>query len=118
MAKLPTYARSPVSNIIISPMRVKVVAEPTLNSVGGATGALMLDSGLLLYDPKTSIESLKDTLLHESMHGIWAQTYLRYKYPDGAPDSAGEKMIGTLSPRVLAFLQDNKRLVHWLMGEL
>jgi hypothetical protein len=81
----------------------------------GTTGFCLPDQSLLIITPANSSDAMRDTVLHEILHGVWNQTGLKIKYPDGDPDSPGEDIIFQLTPRLMALLRDNPEFVKFLM---
>jgi hypothetical protein len=81
----------------------------------GATGATANDDLRIYMDDRRPPGVLRDTLLHECLHTIWKQTYLVKEYDDESSDSAGERIINELAPRLLLLLRDNPRLVTFLL---
>lgn len=79
-----------------------------------AFGQLAPDQGILFADPKVSLGNRQETLVHESLHAMWKQSRLCMEIPDEGDDSEGEKIIRDLSPRILAWVQDNPELVDYI----
>lgn len=100
--------------IKIAPYEYTVKHQRGFAQSSGADGATMESDELIILDNDIQGNYEKEVLLHEAMHAMWGQTSLDRDYPDGPPDSEGEKIIFTLAPRILALLRDNPELVKWL----
>lgn len=61
----------------------------------------------VLYDEEQSGEQLKDTLIHESVHGI------DYAMQIGLE----ERQVAALGTGFYAWMVENKRLVRWIIGD-
>jgi hypothetical protein len=85
-----------------------------VRNASNAVGACMADILKIVFADNIHPGQIKDTIVHESLHAIWKQTYLSKKYPDDDPDSEGEQIINELSPRILALILDNPKLVTYL----
>lgn len=110
MVKLPKRLR-------IGSFTWKLRYDNEATAASGTTGATMADQLTVIVQSKASGNAkqvVQDTVLHEVLHAIWAQTYLKTDYPDSGNDSVGEKMISELSPHILALLRDNPKLVRFL----
>ena len=109
----------PVKKVRIGPHVLTFVpshdlfVEAESNQVGRYCG----DENIIRYDETQAVTQLMDTVIHESLHGVWAQTTLDFLHDDDAPDSEGERIIASLSPRLLEFFMDNKELLRWLIGD-
>ena len=68
-------------------------------------------------DPALPHGQLIDTLMHEVMHALWEDTgATRITFaPEEDPDNE-EKFIRLMSPRLTAFLLENKEFMAELMG--
>jgi len=78
----------------------------------GNSANCISDDQLIIMDPNLSGQGERETLLHEVLHAIWAQTTLN-KIHD---DEVEEAIVWTLAPRLLGFLKDNPEFVTWLVG--
>lgn len=88
-------------------------------AASGATGATLADQLTILIQTKgagNAKQIVQDSVLHETLHAIWSQTYLKKDYPDEGNEAAGEKIIAELSPHLLAMLRDNPDLVKFLVS--
>jgi hypothetical protein len=102
------------------PRKVKVggytfTVEPdgglsAFHSVNGVCGP---DTQQVLYDPQVGFVVLRDTILHELMHGITNQLAFCEKQV-GLSDDQEEHVVRTLSTAILALLRDNPKLVQFL----
>lgn len=57
---------------------------------------------------------MRECLLHEVMHAIWFHNGLATRPPKGNEDDREEIVIGSLSPGILAVVQDNPTLFEYL----
>lgn len=105
---------SPEGVLHVGPIPFTVKVDNDACVAGGVSGATMNDSQLIFIQDKVALQTMQDTLLHESMHAIWNQTSLTIEYPDADADSPGEKLIRTLAPRILALLKDNPWFLDFL----
>jgi hypothetical protein len=74
----------------------------------GKYGETQLNQSVVTLDPDQSTVVARDTLLHEVLHAVIANTSL------GLGRKAEERLIRTLSPQLLAVLRDNPQLVLFL----
>ena len=100
----------------LSPHTFAVKYDDNLGAAAGLSGMCDEQNTVIVIDPTFSLTIQRDSLLHEVTHGIWGQTSLDKDYPDHEPASEGEKIITTLAPRFLAFIQDNPAVIAWLQG--
>lgn len=98
----------------VAPYEYTVEAHHQLSELAGAAGGCISDSERIVYDPVGGPVVVREVVLHELLHAIWSQTYLKRKFPDDGTDSKGEAIIGELAPRLLSLLRDNPKLVAWL----
>ena len=95
----------------IAPYKYKVMAHKGLAAAAGVLGACANDELQILMDPDSPAQVYYETLLHESLHAIWNQTFLATKYSSAEE----EDIIYTITPRLVALLRDNPKLVEELM---
>lgn len=100
-----------LGSILINPHRFSVRYERGLSSKAGVVGVCGTDTLSILIDDDIAEGIEKETVLHEALHGIWAQTGLK----DVTTTEIEEKIIWSLTPRILALLRDNIALREWLM---
>ena len=99
------------------PKKVRVgpfVYEITPIKEMGATdqaGGVDLSGQAIIYDPGLHSMQERDTILHELLHCIIFQTPLRKTITDQEEE---ERLVWTLSPRILALLRDNPQFVKYL----
>jgi hypothetical protein len=100
-----------IEGVYVSPFSYEVKYDDQLTKNAGALGATGTDQTYIVLDPSSSRGVLMETLLHECLHAIWTQTALDKEYSD----EQEEQVIYTLSPRIMALLRDNPRMVkEWL----
>lgn len=107
-------AKVPVRKVKVPPFTYTIEDNPDLLGLLGGDGASNANNQMIALDFSQGPDFLRDTLLHEILHMVWAQTPL-YENSEKGKDYE-ERVIGALSPRILSFLQSNRRLVLWLMG--
>ena len=105
-----------IKEVTVAPYDFEVCWDHETCVALGATGSCMEDTGKIYIDPDNAVDVVLESLLHEVMHAVWGQTYLDKEFPDGEPDSDGEKMIRTLSPRIYAFLKDNPHYMKAILA--
>lgn len=76
----------------------------------GNSANCISDDQLILFDPNLSDQGLREVLLHEVLHGIWAQTGLSKRHDEAAE----EEIVWTLAPRLLSVLRDNPKFFRWV----
>ena len=101
-----------IRSVRISPYTYKVLSHKGLSAAAGVLGACANDELHILMDPDSPPQVYYETLLHETLHGIWNQTFLATKYSSAEE----EDIIYTLTPRIVALLRDNPKLVEELMS--
>jgi len=62
----------------------------------------------ITIDDEVAEPVIRDTLLHEAMHCIWQDAGIRDL------ELTEEDLVGCLTPRLIALLQDNSELVEYL----
>ncbi len=106
----------PPVRVKVSPYNVPVRFDKEAMAAASANGAYLPDLHTILLAPNNGPDMERETLLHEVIHAVWSQTFLDVKYPDEEGDSEGEAIIRELSPRLLAVLRDNPKLVEYLVS--
>ena len=91
----------------------KIEYEKLLSEVP-ASGMTSSGTTTFYLNPNQDKQQLRDTLIHEVLHGLWKQTSLLVRFPDEDPDSPGELIIQDLSALLYAFIRDNREVVEWL----
>lgn len=100
----------------IGAVKYEIVWDDKLGNIGGAQGATNSQLNVILVDPTNEVQALRDTIMHESFHAMWAQSSLLIRHPDSDRDSEGELIIQDLAPKVVAFIRDNPKVVTWLQS--
>ena len=96
------------SNVRILGRNFKVVQEAD----GKLAGYCDRKAGIIGIDPEQDEFGLKDTFLHEIMHGIlWQQGY-DHKYP------LEESFVRPLATGLITVFQDNPDLAKWLIKHI
>ena len=103
----------PPKAVRVGPHTYSVTLAPELSNAG-ASGLCGTDTQEVHIDAKLGPTVERETVLHELIHAIWAQTFLKRGYPDDSGGGTGETIIDELAPRLLALLRDNPRLVTYL----
>lgn len=67
-------------------------------------------AGVISIEPNQSPDQKRDSLLHESLHGITDLIGLAADMSDAEE----EQLVRRLSPAILAFLRDNPKVVAFL----
>lgn len=96
--------------LTLGPFTVRVKRK-NLEKLSGNYGAYDPSQQLIHLEKTLAPELLAETLLHESLHGCWAQTSLTKRYEE----EQEEEIIRALSPRLLALLRDNPLLVAYML---
>lgn len=104
----------PPAQVRIGSKVLPLKADSAACKAGGVTGQALIDDFYVIYDDHRPGEVLKDSILHELVHVIWSETSLCLRFPDAGNESDGEHIIRDLTPRLLALLRDNPRLVQYL----
>ena len=78
----------------------------------GASGLTDLHTQEIFVDPTMSLTNIKETVLHECLHAMFADSGVTW--PVGGATQE-EKIVRILSPRFLQFILDNKELVEWIV---
>jgi len=68
--------------------------------------------GRILLDPDQTHECMQDTLLHETLHVVWAQAGGPQNFDSGLE----ERIVSTMTAGLLNALQNNPKLVEYLTG--
>lgn len=100
-----------IRSLKVAPYRYKVIQHKGLSAAAGVLGACANDELHILMDPDSPPMVYAETLFHETLHAIWNQTFLATKYSS----QEEEDIIYTLTPRIVALLRDNPKLVEELM---
>lgn len=95
----------------VGPHTYTLRAVENLESLTDQTGGVTFSEAVIVYDPAQAHTQLRDTLLHELLHCVIFETPLRKELKDSEEE---EKLVWTLSPRILALLRDNPQLVAFL----
>lgn len=77
----------------------------------GVSAACLNDQEEIIYDPGLSLRKLLSSMIHETAHEWWGQAGLGIKYPDGDPDSPGEKIIRALETPILEWIMANPEII-------
>ena len=103
---------NPPKTIKVSPFVFEVVHDP--DQLSNSQGDAMIDRNQLkVYINRDRPDgNLRDDILHELLHAVYGQTPLFSNSDHGAEQE--ERIIAALSPRILAVLRENPRLVAWL----
>jgi hypothetical protein len=96
--------------ITIAPFDYAVRDEPQLQERAGVVGLCNTDTLHLYLDGGLPYGVEAETLLHETLHAMWAQTNLQKRFTD----KQQEAVVWALAPRLLSLLRDNPELVKWL----
>lgn len=97
----------------IGSFEYKIIYEKLLGEVP-ASGMTSSGTTTLFLNPNQSKQQLKDTLIHEILHGLWKQTSLLVRFPDESDDSPGELIIQDLSAMIYSFIRDNREAIAWI----
>lgn len=97
----------PPQRIRISPHTWRLRRCP-VDVDGELHGALQERELRILVARGHAPSQLRDTVLHEVLHAIWAQCGLEFEHDDQ------ERVVASMSPRLLACLRDNPELVAFL----
>jgi hypothetical protein len=113
-------AQVEAQRFIVSPFTYVVEGNVEAMIAGGACGAFLGDEGKILFDPRQARDQLRDTLLHEGIHAAFAQTNIKattFKDAagDGDVDKEEERVVASLSPRILSIVRDNPWLVDLML---
>lgn len=102
--------------VLVSPHTFEVKVDNAACDAMGANGYCATDTNTIMLSDANADSQVQETLLHECLHAIWSQTRLGIHWPDRDEDSPGEQIIQSLTPRLLALLKDNPKLVEYLLG--
>lgn len=69
---------------------------------------------LITLDKGLRFERARETALHEQLHAVFAITQLDGLIEEGCGHGAGEHVVATLAPVILAWLRENPDMVSWL----
>jgi hypothetical protein len=100
----------PPRAVKVGPFKYGVHGLSQLHSITGDAGGVDHIKQEIIYHPEQADEQERDTILHELLHCLIFQTHLRKKFEEAEE----EELVWTLSPRLLALLRDNPRLVQYL----
>ena len=104
---------SPPETVYVEPYTYEVVQDANWSAQTGNMGNCMNDMQRIIIDSSLTPQSERDTVLHELLHAIWGQTSLQKRDTEDQQEEA----IWQLTPRILALLKDNPRLVEYLLGD-
>jgi len=93
------------SNVRILGRTYKVIRKTLDKAYGQCDNA----RGTITLDPDQDAHSMKDTFLHECMHGILSQQGYNHPY------ALEEKFVRPLATGLISFLQDNPAVARWLI---
>jgi hypothetical protein len=99
-------------HVLIQPFNYKITSRVDWTRDTGNSANCMSDDQLIIVDPNLSEAGMREVVLHEILHGIWAQTGLQKEYTEDQQES----IIWTLAPRLYGFLKDNPEFLRWLCG--
>ena len=105
----------PPKKILVAPFEYDVALEPTLASIGEASGGCDPDRTRIVVDALLSESAKKDTILHETLHALIHQTDLARRLKEFDKDLE-EDLVFALTPRLFALLLENPELVEYLVG--
>lgn len=120
MPKEPTYVPRPLHAFIGNKTyQIQWVTEDEWQTAGkrgdkeGATfqGVCVIEVRLC---PGYSEDHLRENLLHELLHGVWAETGLTNYYGDLDRVNLEESLVGMQSPSLLFILRQNPEVVAYL----
>ena len=103
----------PVDVVVVAPHRWSIQHDPDLLAALGGDGATLATTLRMIVDENQAGDFLKETILHEAMHGMYGQTPLFENSEEGKLRE--ESVISALSPRIFGFLRDNPELVAWML---
>lgn len=107
----------PPKSVKIGPHKFTVEYDARACDTAGVVGACLEDEARIILDPQQAKTQQRETLLHETLHGVWGQTWMDNPYPDGDSKGEGELMVKELASRFLLLLRDNPRLIAFLTEE-
>jgi hypothetical protein len=99
-----------VTRLYVAPYWYDVTYDSLLSSVAGVLGACGTDDLKILMQANNPPDVMIETLLHESMHAMWAQTNLLKTFSSDEQ----EAIIYAMTPRIMAFLRDNPEFARAL----
>ena len=103
---------SPPETVYVEPYRFEIVNDANWSMQTGNMGNCITDIQRIVIDANLSPQSERETVLHELLHAIWAQTSLQKR----DTEEQQEEAVWQLAPRLLALLKDNAPLVQYLLG--
>lgn len=95
--------------IDIGHVRYAVRFNKDLMADAGILGTCMVDTQMIYLDPLQGGDRLRETVLHEVLHGIFHQLGLK-EYDSNQE----ETIVNGMAQRLLCVLRDNRRLVTFL----
>jgi hypothetical protein len=95
----------------VGPYQYTVNAFDSLAELTSQSAGVNFNKTEVHYDPAQSPGQMRDSILHELLHCIIYETHIRKEI---GSEEDEEKLVWTLSPRILALLRDNPRLVQYL----
>lgn len=99
--------------LYIEPFCYAIDARPEWSLTTGNMGNCSTDSQTIYIDAGLTEQSERDTILHEALHAIIAQTDLQ----KSLTEKKQEDVCWQLAPRLLALLKDNPDFIRWLVGK-
>lgn len=86
----------------IGPHKVKIKYDDVQKDY---LGIFLVDHNLIRLRRKLNKSKMKETLLHEILHG----------YDENFPLGLGEEKVNSLGLHLLQFMCDNKEIVRWII---
>ena len=86
------------------------IQYPT-NNAGSPHGETDTDSRVISIYFSNDMDLYRDTLLHEILHALLSEIHYFQN------DDIEEDFVRRMTPRLLAFLQDNPKITKWLVNE-
>ena len=99
-----------IERIYVAPYWYTIKYDKLLSSVAGVLGACGTDDLTMLMQADNPPDVMAETLLHEAMHAMWAQTNLLKMFSSDEQ----EAVIYAMAPRIMAMLRDNPALARKL----
>lgn len=101
--------------IRVSPHDYYVTEQEDLLKAVELVGQCDNESGIIRFrQDSMSDNQVRETILHECLHACVYSAGIRFE--GGAGGEGEEGIVNRLTPRLLGVLQENPKLVKWLMG--
>lgn len=102
-----------VKSLRISPHTYQLERNDPVMDAAGLNGHCDHDSTTIRYNGKQAPSQLLETLVHEALHAMFWTAGLT---KDVGGEEEEEKIVNKLAPRLMAFIQDNKRFITEVQG--